>query len=133
MARPGRKKKSVSGYFRKVFEQHPEWLKEKSNDLVLAQYRTDHGMTSEAAIKDSVKNNLANIKSVLRKKKGLGSYAATKAGTQRGSSGLIQRLEKLEGQIDDAMITAKGIDPIALESIIGHLRRARYEVVWKMG
>jgi len=129
----GRKKKSVSGYFRQVFDQHPEWLKEKSNDLIIAQYRQDHGMGSEAPVRDTVRNNLANIKSVIRKKKGLGSYAGkTTVSRQRGGS-LTQRLEELESQIDDCMMTARGIDPVGLESIILLLRRARYEVVWKMG
>jgi hypothetical protein len=128
-----RKKKSLSGYFRHVFEQRPEWLKEKSNDLIIAQYRRDQGMGPDAAVRDSVRNNLANIKSVLRKKKGLGSYAGKKAKTIQKSASATQRLEELESQIDDCMMTARSIDPVGLESIIALLRRARYEVVWKMG
>jgi hypothetical protein len=133
MPRRRRRKKSVSGYFRQVFDQHPEWLKEKSNDLILAQYRRDHNMSFDTPVKESVRNNLANIKSVLRKKKGLGSYAGKKARTMQRAGSATHRLEELESQIDDCMMTARSIDPVGLESIIALLRRARYEVVWKMG
>jgi hypothetical protein len=133
MPRRGRKKKSISGYFRQVFEMHPEWLKEKSNDLILAQYRRDQGMGADAVVRESVRNNLANIKSVIRKKKELGSYAGKKAKAVQKTASATQRLEELESQIDDCMMTARGIDPVGLESIIALLRRARYEVVWKMG
>jgi len=42
-------------------------------------------------------------------------------------------LEMLEYQIDECLILAKSFDRDALESVISHLRRARNEVVWKIG
>jgi hypothetical protein len=43
------------------------------------------------------------------------------------------KLEALEELIDDCLSLAKHLDREGLESIIKLLRRARNEVVWKMG
>jgi hypothetical protein len=131
MAKRKGKRGTVAGYFRKVFAARPEWLNEKSNDLVLAKYRADHGLPPDAPVKKNVKANLANLKSVLRKKSRRGGTAAsatTMASTRSG-----HRLEKLEEMIDDCLSVAKNLDREALEQIIGLLRRARNEVVWKIG
>jgi hypothetical protein len=42
-------------------------------------------------------------------------------------------LEVLEQQIDEALIAARTLDKEGLESVISLLRRARNEVVWKLG
>ena len=33
---------SIAGYFRKVFEDNPGWLKERSNDKLLQKWLADH-------------------------------------------------------------------------------------------
>ena len=57
--------------------------------------------------------------------------AAVSAGTVLpvSKNGLVV----LEEQIDECLIAARMLDPEGLESIIQHLRRARNEVVWKIG
>src|SRR5258708_20504387 len=57
----------VSGYFREVFRQRPDWLGEKSNDAILARYREDHNIAPTGDVDKKIKQNLANLKSVLRK------------------------------------------------------------------
>jgi hypothetical protein len=42
-------------------------------------------------------------------------------------------LEQLELLIDDCFVMAKTIDPDGLEHVIHLLRKARNEVVWKLG
>ncbi len=137
MARVKRRKKSTSAYFRQVFADHPEWLKEKSNDLILAQYRMDKGLPTDARIKVNVKNNLSNIKSVIRKEKGMGAYAGRKARalakTNSLTGSMTQRLEDLEEQIDECMAKAMAIGAETMETVIRLLRKARREVVWKLG
>jgi hypothetical protein len=132
MAKRKRKGGTVAGYFRQVFATQPEWLKEKSNDPILAKYRLDHGMAADAPVDKSVKANLANLKSVLRKKSRRGGRVAA-GGTALASTRSGHRLEKLEEMIDDCLTLARNLDRIGLEHIISLLRRARNEVVWKIG
>jgi DNA-binding MurR/RpiR family transcriptional regulator len=41
-------------------------------------------------------------------------------------------LFKLEAQIDDALLTARSIDPVGLEEIIALLRKARNKVIVRL-
>jgi len=41
--------------------------------------------------------------------------------------------EKLEEQIDDCLTAARSLDREVLHNVIGLLRKARNEVVWKLG
>jgi len=128
MAKRNNKRGTVSGYFRQVFNDHPEWLKEKSNEPILAKYRTDHGMANDAVVEKRVKSNLANLKSSLRKKSRRTGKSGGGMATRSG-----HRLEGLEELIDDCLTLAKNLDREALDHIISLLRRARNEVVWKIG
>lgn len=132
MAKRGRKRKSIAGYFKSVFATHPEWLQGKSNAPLLEQYRKDKGLGAEAKIPNNIKANLANIKSVLRKhgrkKTGRKMISVKAVAAVRGT-----KLEALEELIDDCMTLAKNIDREGLSNIIGKLRSARNEVVWKTG
>lgn len=128
--RKRRKKASVGGYFREVFAAHPEWLKVKSNAAVLSKYRVDHGLGAEAIVPKNIVANLANVKSVLRKKGRVKTGARLINVTTAPSAGKLEALEEL---IDECLTMAKNIDRSGLEHIIGKLRTARNEVVWKLG
>ena len=90
-----------------------------------------------------MKQNLSNVKSVLRKK--LRSKPGRKKGTRSAGSSTttapitetprktIRGLDTLEEQIDECLTLAKSLDREGLADIIALLRRARNEVVWKMG
>ena len=112
-------------------------MKEKSNDLILAQYREDHGLAPDGNVRLKIRNNLSNIKSVLRKERGMGAYAGRKARalakTNSLSGSMTQRLEDLEEQIDECMIKAIAISAETMDPVIRLLRKARREVVWKLG
>ncbi|GEM_PF-3665997 len=132
MAKRGRKKKSVGGYFRSVFADHPEWLKGKSNAPLLSQYRKDKGMAPEAQVPNNIKANLANVKSVLRKQ-GRKTAGRKMISVKAVAAVSGTKLEALEELIDDCMTLAKNIDRDGLENVISKLRSARNEVVWKTG
>jgi hypothetical protein len=128
----GRKSGSTSGYFRKVFDERPEWLHQKSNDDVLARYRADHGLSANKEVDRRVRNNLANLKSQMRKEQRDGG-TVTAVRPARPTAGVAHKMEMLEELIDDCLSTAKGLDPEGLKGVIRSLRSARNEVVWKLG
>jgi hypothetical protein len=127
---------SVAGYFRQVFAENPAWLKGRSNQAVLERWLADHAGQNE--VPDRVKQNLANIKSVLRKKLRKGGRPKKQAEpvaetAPDAAPKVYDTLEALEVLIDDALTLARSLDREGLDSVIGHLRRARNEVVWKTG
>jgi len=131
-------KETTAGYFRKIFEKTPQLLNERSNKKLLKRWLADHPGQTE--VPKSVKANLANLKSVMRSKQRTKVAVRAQKKLAPGEKKPVARvptgdtqLEVLEHQIDECLILAKTIDRDALESIISHLRRARNEVVWKIG
>jgi hypothetical protein len=128
---------TVSGYFRKIFKENPKLLKERSNDELLQRWLADHPDQKE--VPQKVKNNLANIKSVLRKqrRKGGGRPNAEQpvvaVSAVAAPKVAARGLQDLEEQIDDCLDHARRLDREGLADVIGLLRRARNAVVWKMG
>ena len=127
---------SISGYFRKIFKENPKLLKGRSNEELLKRWLADHPGQKEAP--QTVKNNLANVKSILRKKlrKGGRPKAVQPVGvvTEVSKPKVTPRgLEALEEQIDECLSCAKRMDREGLADVIGLLRRARNTVVWKAG
>jgi hypothetical protein len=125
---------SVSGYFRKIFLKRPELLDSTSNEELLSQWKTDHGATEVPA---SVRSNLANLKSNLRKRVREGRPLSAKA-TVPAAAAPVRRssnhgLAALEEHIDDSLSMAKTLDRTGLDEVIHLLRLARNKVVWKMG
>jgi hypothetical protein len=139
VARVGRPKadgENVSGYFRAVFAARPDLLDAGSNQELLGQWLKDHPGQREVPAR--VKNVLSNLKSVLRKQrrkqragKGTAERPAPRTSAAQGSA--VARLEALEERIDGCMSLAGAIDREGLEAVYQLLRRARNEVVWKIG
>jgi hypothetical protein len=131
---------SVQGYFRRILQEDPRLLRGRSNAELLRRWQQDHHSPGE--IPHAVKVGLQNAKSALRSK---GRKRKARQSARSEASGEAPRkpaaakarakqpLEKLEEQIDDCLTTAKVLDREGLEAVIHHLRRARNEVVWKMG
>jgi hypothetical protein len=121
---------TISGYFRVIFRENPKLLRSRSNQELLDRWLKDH--RGEKEVPHRVKQNLANIKSVLRKKgrkrKGVANEAPPPVAAPRRRG-----LEGLEENIDECLDQAKMLDREGLDSIISLLRRARNEVVWKLG
>jgi len=127
---------SVAGYFRKVFQENPKLLKATSNQEIYDRWLADH--PDQTTVPDNVKASLSNLKSVLRsaqtrRKAARAEEAAAPVEAVPNSTPEVNPLEMLEEAIDECLALAKHIDREHLESIIGHLRAARNEVVWKLG
>jgi hypothetical protein len=126
-------KESVSGYFRKIFAQHPELLDSKSNQVLVERWKADHGAS---AMPNPIRSNLANLKSLLRKRRRLGLSIGGQTATPAAASVRSRAnngLETLEEQIDDCLSFAKNLDRAGLGEVIDLLRIARNKVVWKIG
>ena len=133
---------SVAGYFRKVFQENPKLLKERSNDELYRRWLADHPGHKEVPAK--VKTGLQNIKSVLRAKRSKKKAAKQGPATaqpqaQTAISPTAPRqlptkgLQQLEEQIDEVLGLAKRLDREGLQDVIAILRRARNEVVRRGG
>jgi hypothetical protein len=131
---------NISAYFRMVFKEKPKWLEGRSNAEVLARWLKDH--PGETEVSGRVKQNLSNVKSLLRNKLRNQPGKATKerqpdepaaatsvAAPRKG----VRGLETLEEQLDECMTLAKNIDREGLDDVINLLRKARNKVVWKIG
>ena len=133
-SRGPRGKESISGYFRKIFLNRPELLNSQSNAELIQRWKADHG-TNE--VPNSVRSNLANLKSQLRKRQRLGLPLGAQATTPRAATGPKRAanhgLEALEEHIDDSLTMAKNLDRAGLGDVITLLRTARNQVVWKLG
>jgi hypothetical protein len=138
------KAEGVAPYFRPIFLANRKLLKTRSNKELLERWLADHPGYKE--VPNNVKTGLANLKSVMRKslRKRRGKKAAEEAAQSPGANQpptvhLLSRtkadtkLEQLEMLIDECMTQAKILDREGLDNVIRVLRRARNEVVWKLG
>ncbi len=125
---------SISGYFKKVYEEHPEWLRRRSNDALYEQWLEDH--PGYADIPSQVKTNLANTKSLLKKKRKRRGKRAKMAALEDGTRPAIRispkELAALEDQIDESLSLAKNLDRTGLGDVIALLRDARNQVILKL-
>jgi len=134
---------TTAGYFKKIFADNPQLLGERSNEPLLQRWLKDHPDHTE--VPKAIKQNLSNVKSVLRSKGR--KKAARKASRQAEhmqdwlqqpharpkASSRLEQLEILERHIDDCLIEAAHLDRQGLEDVINHLRRARNAVMWRIG
>jgi hypothetical protein len=133
---------SKSGYFRELFGEHPEWLKEGSNEDVIARWERDH---PNQKMTDRDRQSMANIKSQLRKKAGMVRRRKRRKG--KGAAAPVEQpvlaprrtrssftvLEKLEGLIDECLSLARQQESEGMQGIMKNLRVARRGVAWEMG
>jgi hypothetical protein len=134
---------TVSGYFRQIFKENPQLLKERSNDELYRRWLADH--PGHGTVPDKVKTSLQNVKNVLRAKvKARRAERQAQAGGQPQAPVAAQQsprpprrpsgaLGAVEQAIDDCLTLARGIDREALRDVIGLLRQARNELVRKAG
>jgi hypothetical protein len=129
---------TVSGYFRKVFAERPDLLDARSNDELLQRWLQDH--PEQKKVPGNVRQNLSNVKSILRKqgrkkakRQAKAEAAALPPGTPPVPRPVSKGLPLLEERIDDCITAARALDREALADVINHLRRARNEIVWMIG
>src|SRR6266851_5803090 len=104
-----KEKESLSAYFRRHFEAHPDWLEAGTNAAVIERWQNDHA--GEERTK-KIDQTLANVKSQLRKKHGMIRHRKRKRGRPPGSGAgaevkrartPVSILERLEGMIDQCL------------------------------
>jgi hypothetical protein len=141
----GKNGETTGGYFRRLLKQNPAWLKGRSNEAILKRWLADN--PGQKTVPDNIKANLSNVKSVLRSKKRRKVAKQTEAVVPSQETMAVARvaapiarkplgtskLDQLELQIDECLIMARQMDQEGLHDIIGLLRKARNEVVWKLG
>src|SRR5262245_57643672 len=115
MAKRGRRPKgngeSISGWFRQVFGQHPEWLKGRSNAAVIERWQQDH---PGGTFGDRERNACNNIKSIMRKRLRKRGRKPAAAGAVPAVANAVRvsrgNLEMLEERIDECMGMARALD-----------------------
>jgi hypothetical protein len=131
---------NVSAYFKKLFDQYPHLLKKRSNDEVYELWRRDHPGYTE--IPKKVQQGLSNVKSLKRnEKKRPGRARKPREEPANGSASRPLRaapahskgLEKLEEMIDECLSLARSEGREELEPVIQYLRKARKEIIVKLG
>jgi hypothetical protein len=135
--RPSTSGESVGGYFRRLYEGNPQYLRAPTNEDVLKRWLADH--PGETEVPQRIRNILYNLKSKMLKedgrkpaRRGPGGRRATRSGRSPAAVRLVgKRLEGLEEQIDECLGLAKRLDREGLNGVIMLLRQARNEVVWK--
>ena len=130
---------TLTGYFRRILKENPKLLNRRSNDELIGRWRADH---PGRQVTSKVRAGLANAKSALRHKQRhrRGRNQAEPPAQEAVTSHVLPKpakpphgLEKLEEQIDGCLSLARQMDRDGLAGVIGLLRRARNEVVWKLG
>jgi hypothetical protein len=134
MAKDNVADETVSGYWKKVFAEHPRLVHERSNEELFTIYLKDHPDLSE--VPKGVKNGLSNVKSTLRKsrkngrrKRGRPKGDAAAPAAPRPARAPGRGLEALEEQIDECLRAARGLGNDKLDPVIQALRKARNQVV----
>ena len=64
MGRKRREGPSLLGMFKQYFIDHPEWLRTRSNDAVLAQFKADH---ADIPVTPQIKQAMFNAKNYVRR------------------------------------------------------------------
>lgn len=130
MARKRGEGPSLLGIFKQYFTDHPEWLRARSNDTIMAQFISDH---PEIKMEPRVKQAMFNAKNYLKRgKKGRGRRRRRVEQIQQAMARPQRRggaLQILEGHIDDCLAMAKQAGREELAEVIGHLHRARNKLI----
>jgi hypothetical protein len=130
---------SVSGWFRDYYTTHQELLKSNKNAGVFQAWSDAHGGREPGK---SEKQALANVKSTLKKKFGVGKRGRKKKIMVNAESDMVtasrpmtpsHTLERLEYAIDRCLDMARNLEDPELAQVVKFLRLARNDVILKNG
>jgi hypothetical protein len=139
----GREPESVQGYFRRIFRDNPDWLRERSNTKAHDRWREDHPEHS-GDLPDNIKEGCQNAKTTVRRELNIrpakprrrskparapeavnGPAPASPAPPRM----LTSDLERLEEEIDTVLGLARTLGRDHLQEVIGLLRKARNTII----
>lgn len=126
---------SIQGYFRKIYLENPKLLLQRSNDVVFERWLADH--PGEKEVPQRVKQNLSNLKTMMRKKlkKRGRKRSAERLAAANGAPVAVRKLsglDRLEAQIDDALQSARSYADEGLADVVKLLRSARNRVILRL-
>jgi hypothetical protein len=145
MAKSKEKSESASAYFKRLFEENPDWLGPGSNQAVVDRWQADH---AGETLTSNLKSIMSNVKSQMNKKLGRRGRrrrrrkAGVGAGAEAGvaprpvtrTRAPLQALEDLESRLDECLAMARRQEEVeGFDNVIKHLRQARNSVVWAIG
>jgi hypothetical protein len=127
---------SISAYFTKLFQEHPEWVDLATNKPILDHWKQQRG----ADMDKKTRQIMANQKSKMRKKmRGEDSRAPARPGRKAKKRGrraspvapkqAVPALERLEVMIDGCLSAARALEVENIETVIRPLRQARNNIV----
>ncbi len=128
---------STSEYFREILKANPALLNERSNEPVYEIWLKDHPGYEKVPKKEM--QILSNVKSNMKKERKAGrrgrprkvKVQASSSEAPRPAQTSSRNLETIEMMLDDCIMLA-GKDQ-EMERVTEQLRRARREVILKMG
>lgn len=119
---------NIRAYFRKVFDEHPDWLSLSDNSLVLKKWSEDHNNKEPD---DRIKQGMSACKSAMRKAAGLVTPGVGRPGRKKGSGAAksakapaTDDVKQLETMIYNCEVVANGMNLVKLDPVVKHLRRA---------
>lgn len=130
MARTKAKGESKSGIFRRYYTENPKLLKVKGYDAIFNMYKGEFP-GREISMKE--KRLVSYVKTMMRKKRRMRRKQARAA--EMAAAGVVAvrvpkaSLIQLEERLDACLALARQADPMGLDDVISHLRRARNMVV----
>jgi len=121
---------SLLGIFRQYFADHPEWLRTRSTDEVIAQFSKDH---PKIEVDRRVKQSLFNAKNYAKEgkqgKRGRKQKVAEITAAMKIPHAGNGALQILENHVDDGLAMARALGNESIREIVSHLHRARNMLV----
>jgi len=125
MARRRRRGNSVRAWFKEQYDAHPELLDVRENDTILNQWME---LNKKTEVPDSIRANLASLKSKMRSDK-RGNKPGPKKANRVAASSVAGEIDKLEVMIDGCITFARNLQVDKLDEVIKHLRRGRAQIM----
>ena len=127
MPRKANKGPVMSDWFRRVFKDHPDWLRLDNNTPIRDLWKEEHG----SAMPLNVANIMTNVKGQMRgTRRRKGAKPGPKpAGTARPARLAVIELERLEAMIDDCLAAARAMNVEDIHEVVSSLRDARNGIV----
>ena|SRR5579871_2501185 len=128
-----RKSPSLLGIFKQYFNQHPDWLRTRNNEAVIAQFGKDFPkIEPDKRVKQAMFNAKNHMKkgkkSRLGRKRKVAEITAAMKEPRIGNGAL----QILENHVDDCLAMARAMGDESIREVVGHLHRARNMLVLRI-
>jgi len=128
-----RKGPSLQGIFKQYFHDHPEWLRTRSNDEIIAQFSKDHPkIEADNRVKQAMFNAKNHMKKGGKGKRGRKRKVEMINAAIKAPKLGHGALQILENHVDDCLAMARTVGAESIREVIGHLHRARNMLVLKI-